>query len=149
MGKGRVFRFNNLENKLRRHNLGITLYYDNLTFVRTKNDLGQWIRFFLTGVTETAENAVATLHEIIDLKAEIEKNRIMAMGRRFPTAMLLLTRLFKKPVINVKDVQFLTSLSPIAANDLVQIFLEHNILKEIAGNRRNRVFAFEEYIKLF
>jgi len=149
VGKGRVFRFNNLENKLRRHNLGITLYYDNLTFVRTKNDLGQWIRFFLTGVTETAENAVATLHEIIDLKAEIEKNRIMAMGRRFPTAMLLLTRLFKKPVINVKDVQFLTSLSPIAANDLVQIFLEHNILKEIAGNRRNRVFAFEEYIKLF
>jgi len=149
VGKGRVFRFNNLENKLRRHNLGITLYYDNLTFVRTKNDLGQWIRFFLTGVTETAENAVATLHEIIDLKAEIEKNRIMAMGRRFPTAMLLLTRLFKKPVINVKDVQFLTSLSPKAANDLVQIFLEHNILKEIAGNRRNRVFAFEEYIKLF
>jgi len=103
----------------------------------------------LTGVTETAENAVATLHEIIDLKAEIEKNRIMAMGKRFPTAMLLLTRLFKKPVINVKDVHFLTSLSPKAANDLVQIFLEHNILKEIAGNRRNRVFAFEEYIKLF
>ena len=29
-----------------------TLYYDNLTLVRTKNDLGQWIKFFLTGIIE-------------------------------------------------------------------------------------------------
>lgn len=26
-----------------------TLYYDNLTNVRTKNDLGQWLRFFSNG----------------------------------------------------------------------------------------------------
>lgn len=38
-----------------------TLYYDNLTLVRTKNDPGQWIKYFLTGVIQTAENAAATL----------------------------------------------------------------------------------------
>lgn len=32
-----------------------TLYYDNLSRVRTKNDIGQWIKFFLTGVIQTAE----------------------------------------------------------------------------------------------
>lgn len=126
-----------------------TLYYDNLTFVRTKNGLGQWIRFFLTGVTETAENAVETLHKIIDLKTNIEKYNIISMGKRSQKAMMLLTHLFKNPVINVKDVQAVTKLSPKAANDLVQVFIENKILKEITGYRRNRVFAFEKYIKLF
>jgi Fic family protein len=126
-----------------------TLYYDNLTFVRTKNDLGQWIRFFLTGVTETAENAVATLYKIIDLKTNIEKTRIMEMGKRSRKATMLLTHLFKNPVINVKEVQSVTNLSPKAANDLVRVFIENKILKEITGYRRNRVFVFEDYIKLF
>jgi Fic family protein len=126
-----------------------TLYYDNLTFVRTKNDLGQWIRFFLSGVTETAENAVETLHKIIDLKTNIEKYNIIGMGKRSRKAMMLLNHLFKNPVINVKDVQAVTNLSPKAANDLVQVFIENKILKEITGYRRNRVFAFENYIKLF
>lgn len=43
-----------------------TLYYDNLSFVRTKNDLSQWIKFFLTGVIQTAENAITTLKNITE-----------------------------------------------------------------------------------
>ena len=41
-----------------------TLYYDNLELVRTKNDMGQWLKFFLTGVIQTSENGVNTLHKI-------------------------------------------------------------------------------------
>lgn len=126
-----------------------SLYYDNLTFVRTKNDIAQWIRFFLTGVTETAENSVATLHRIIDLKTSIEKKKIMAMGKRSQQAVTLLTHLFTKPVTTVKEVRSITKLSHKAANDLVQVFIDHHILKEITGYRRNRIFAFEEYIRLF
>ena len=58
------------------------LYYDNLTFVRTKNDLAQWIKFFLTGVIATAENGVATLRKIVELKERIEKEKILNMGKR-------------------------------------------------------------------
>ena len=39
-----------------------SLYYDNLTFVRTKNDMIQWLKYFLVGVAETAENATTTSH---------------------------------------------------------------------------------------
>ena len=48
-----------------------SLYYDNLTFVRTKNDLAQWIKFFLSGIIQTSETSVATLKKITDLKASI------------------------------------------------------------------------------
>jgi Fic family protein len=125
------------------------LYYDNLTIVRTKNDLGQWIKFFLTGVMQTADNAVGILKKITDLKAAIEKERILLMGKRSKQGLALLYQLFKKPVVTVKDVQSLTNLSPKAANDLVRVFIEKKILIETTGYQRNRVFIFSEYLKMF
>ncbi len=125
------------------------LYYDNLTLVREKNDLGQWIKFFLTGVVQTAERSVATLKKIIDLKAGIEKDRILLMGKRSPQGMELFHGLFKNPVVSVKVVQDMTGLSPKAANDLVAAFVDKGILLETTGFLRNRSFAFAEYLGLF
>ena len=125
------------------------LYYDNLTLVRTKNDLKQWIRFFLTGVVETATRSSETLQKIIVLKSVIEKERIMLMGKRSKQALVLFHKLFSKPVLNIRDVQGFTGLSPKAANDLVQIFVEKKILKETTGYQRNRVFIFAEYMEMF
>jgi Fic family protein len=126
-----------------------TLYYDNLTLVRTRNDLGQWIKFFLTGIMQTAENAVFTLKKITDLKASIEKERILLMGKRSKQGLEFFHQLFRKPVVAIKDVQSMTGLSPKAANDLVQEFMERNILIETTGYQRNRVFVFHEYMKMF
>jgi len=125
------------------------LYYDNLTFVRTKNDLGQWIKFFLTGVIQTAENSVATLIRITDLKESIEKGRILLMGKRSKQGFEFLHKLFRKPVVTSKDVQTMTGLSPKAANDLANAFVEKKILTETTGYQRNRVFMFSEYLELF
>ena len=125
------------------------LYYDNLTLVRTKNDLSQWIRFFLTGVVETATRSSDTLQKILRLKNDIEKERILLMGKRSRQALELFHNLFSKPVITVRDVQTFTGLSPKAANDLVQTFIEKKILTETTGYQRNRVFVFTEYMKMF
>jgi len=126
-----------------------SLYYDNLTLVRTKNDLGQWLKYFLVGVIETAEKGVSTLKKIVDLKADIEQNRMQSFGKRGKHGQLLLNSLFSKPILNVKDIQEITGLSPKAAYDLVEAFIETGILKETTGYQRNRVFIFEEYVKMF
>jgi Fic family protein len=125
------------------------LYYDNLTLVRTKNDLIQWIRFFLTGVIQTAENSTATLQKILQLKSDIERDKIMAMGRRSKTAIELLHQLFSKPVVTIKDIQKMTGLSPKAANDMALAFTESEILVETTGYQRNRIFVFNEYLRMF
>ncbi|HEY9188849.1 MAG TPA: Fic family protein [Ignavibacteria bacterium] len=126
-----------------------SLYYDNLTFVRTNNDLLQWIKYFLVGIANTAENAVNTLQNIIKLKSRIENEHILPMGRRSKQALNLFHQLFRKPVITVAEAQSVTGLSPKAANELIRIFTEQNILREITGYRRNRIFVFHEYMKLF
>ena len=125
------------------------LYYDNLTLVRTKNDLDQWIRFFLTGVIETATQSCETLQKILSLKSDIEKDRIALMGKRSRQALILFLKLFSKPVVNIKDIQSFTELSPKAANNLAQAFVERKILTETTGYQRNRVFIFTEYMEMF
>jgi Fic family protein len=126
-----------------------TFYYDSLTFVRSHNDLGQWIRYFLNGIIGVSSNAVKILKKIVDMKDEIEINIIPSMGKRQKQATKLFEKLFSVPFVEIKDVQKITGLSPKAANDLVKSFVQNGILKETTGYQRFRVYVFENYIKLF
>lgn len=126
-----------------------SLYYDNLTNVRTKNDMKQWIKYFLVGIAETAEQATHTLSAVIALKQKLETDIYQSFGKKSSKSNLLLKQLFKKPVIHVKQVQTITQTSYKAANDLVSDFVRAGILKEMTGQSRNRVFIFKEYVELF
>ena len=125
-----------------------SVYYDKLTYTREKNDLNQWIKYFLIGIAETAESGVNTLMEIMKLKEEVE-NKILTMGRRAENAKKLLTGLFANPIVTAKTVVNITGLSVKAANDLIKLFLDEHILSELTKGERNRVFAFEKYVNLF
>jgi Fic family protein len=126
-----------------------SLYYDNLTFVRTRNDIRQWLRYFLAGVAETAENASATLSAVLILKAALEQKVHTDFGKKSAKAAILLQHLFKNPVLHVNQVKEITGTSFKSANDLVSDFVKAGILKEMTGQNRNRLFIFDEYIRLF
>ena len=125
------------------------LYYDNLTFVRIKNDMVQWIKYFLTGIITTSEQAIQTLSQVLNMKAKTEQLINEQFGRRTNSANKLLLYMLQKPIIEVKEVQQATDLSFKAANNLVADFVQHNILKETTGQSRNRFFVYDEYLKLF
>ena len=126
-----------------------SLYYDNLTRVREKNDLIHWLKYFLTGVDETARQASNTLSEILKLKERIEAGLRSSAGRRAHSALDLLAHLFKGPIISVKQAASVCDLSAKAANDLVNLFVQRGILKEISGKTRYRRFIFNPYLDLF
>lgn len=126
-----------------------SLYYDNLTVVRTKNDMIQWLKYFLVGVAETADNATQTLSDILALKVKLEQKILTSFGKRSNTAVHLLQYLFKKPVVHVNQIKDLNKSSYKSANDLVSEFVNAGILKEMTGQNRNRVFVFDEYLKMF
>lgn len=125
------------------------LYYDNLTRVREKDDLMHWLKYFLTGVDETARQASATLSEILRLREGIETALRSSAGRRTHSALDLLTHLFRGPIISVKQASAVCGLSIKAANDLVDLFVRQNILKETSGKTRYRRFTFRPYLDLF
>lgn len=124
-------------------------YYDNLTRVREKNDLLNWLKYFLIGIEQTSKEAVGKLSEIIlfkkNLEGEIHKN----WGRRTQSALILLNHLFNEPLVTVKEAEKICSLSKKAAGDLIESFEDYGILEELTGQSRNRVFIFNSYLDLF
>jgi Fic family protein len=126
-----------------------SLYYDNLTRVRTHNELMQWIKYFLVGVAQTAKKATQTLDSIMDLKRNHENLIQTAFGKRIKTGLALHHYLLKQPLVTVKEVQQVCDLSPKAAGELVNLFIEKGMLKEFTGQFRNRIFMYEPYLNLF
>lgn len=126
-----------------------TVYYDNLTFVRTKNDMKQWLRYFLVGIVDTSEKASQTLSNILAMKARLEQSFHNHFGKRTGNANLLFQHLLRKPIVTVNEVKSVIHNSYKTANDLVMLFVNKGILKEMTGQHRNRLFVFDEYLKLF
>ena len=124
------------------------LYYDNLTRVRTHNDMVQWLKFFLEGIRSTSESSILTFQRIIALRSDVE-HRIISLGKQQALAKQLLAYLYSKPITDANDVAVELKVSVATSFRLINKFIELNILKEATGFKRNRIFAFEDYIKLF
>lgn len=124
------------------------LYYDNLTRVRTHNDLTQWLKFFLEGVRQTAQNSIETFKAIIAIRQRAEE-RILPLGRKTAMAQVLLQYLYRKPITDGQDVAALLTVNISTAYRLLDDLVRLGILQETTGNKRNRVFVFAEYLQLF
>lgn len=125
-----------------------TLYYDNLMRARTHNDLKQWLKFFLVGVIETSKNGVNTFDEILKLKTNSELN-IQTLGSRANNAQKILHYLLKKPIIDVNKVIQITSVSQRTAYSLIADMVELEILEEVTGGKRGKMYTFKAYLNLF
>jgi Fic family protein len=124
------------------------LYYDNLTRVRTQNDISQWLKFFLTGVVETSQNGVKTLQNIMRLKQEIEI-KCDKLGKRGEDARKVLNYLYKRPIVSTQETINVIGKAPQAAYNLVRDLEKLGILKEMTGAQRNKLYSFAPYINLF
>lgn len=123
-------------------------YYDALMAVRVSGDLIHWVRFFLTGVAETASKGRDTFQKILALRSDVE-GKVLSLGRRAQTGRQLLNLLYRKPVVSVGEVAEALNISQPTANVLVRQFEKLGWMREITGFQRNRVFVFEPYLGLF
>ena len=124
-------------------------YYDNLMRVRLKNDLEQWIIFFLVGVIETSKSSIQVFKDIIQLKADIENNKIPKMGSKAEKGIQLLRILFQNPITTSKKLVGELSIAPSTANRLLTEFENLGIIKEYTGFKRNRKYIFKDYFEIF
>ena len=129
---------------LKRHRLD---YYDALMAVRHEGDWESWLLFFVRGVAETAEEASVTARAIVALREE-QRGRILE--ERAPTnALRLLDLLYARPLVDVNLVSDELGVSFATANKLVEQFEQLRLVVESTGRRRDRIFRFDPYLRLF
>lgn len=124
------------------------LYYDNLMRVRTHNDLSQWFKFFLSGVVETAKSGVTTFDSIMQLQKTLDI-KLKTLGNRSVDARLVIESLYSRPVIDVNRVEKIIQKSNVSAYKLIASLEELEILHEITGGQRGRLYIFKDYVDLF
>jgi Fic family protein len=116
--------------------------------VRDKNDLGQWFKFFLVGVIETSKKGIATFDSILQLQKQIEI-KLQTLGSRAANAQKITNYLYQRPSINAEKVSETAKISLPSAYKLIADLEKLEILKEITGGQRGRVYVFDSYIRLF
>ena len=120
-------------------------YYDALTRVRMSNDLIHWVRFFLSGVEQTARKGRNVFRDILNLRTEINE-KLTALGKRAQLAHNTMNLLYRKPIVSARDLTQELDITLPTANAMIKLLIEKGILVEITGQMRNRIYVFELYL---
>lgn len=123
-------------------------YYDCLNNIQTMGDYETWIKFFLTGVIETSQEAVEIARRIVLLK-EDDLKKINALGRMSSNALSIYNRLFDNPITTIEEVTRRLDISVATSGRLLDRLCEVGILNNLGNRKRNKIFVYKKYIEIF
>ena len=125
-----------------------TEYYDRLMDVRKKGDWENWIKFFLKGVAEVADEATSSASAILKLKEDFTQKLYEKDGSN-NNYQRLLTTLFEHPFVKRADVETLLQVSNPTAGNIIDAFCQMGILVDCNPDRsRNKMYAFGDYLNI-
>lgn len=118
-----------------------------MTEVRTKRNYEQWVKFFLRAIMESAEDATATIDELIALHDE-NVAVISTLGRAAKNTMLVFNYLESHPIIEIKKTAETLGIAFNTTSSAVNRLVGAGILVQTSDNNRNRTFAYEAYLDI-
>ena len=122
-------------------------YYELLDLVRTEGDWEAWLKFFLDGVKETADQAADTARKIFKLLSA-DGQRIRELGRAAESAERIHNFLQTHPICSIPAAAKQLGISaPTVAKTFAHMG-KLGMLREITGKRRRRVFVYERYLAI-
>jgi len=124
-----------------------TEYYDLLQKVRTEGDWESWLRFFLTGVKETGDQAAMTATRVLNL-FETDRQRIQTIGKPAGTALRVHQHLERRPLTTVQAVARALNLTEPTVRSSFMHLSKLDIVKEVSGRQRGQVFGYQSYVRI-
>ncbi len=120
-------------------------YYDLLQRVQFEGAWTEWLKFFLEAVDSTARFAADTATALLQLFAA-DRTLIQELGRGSSSARRLHQHLQRKPITSIHQAAEATGLSFQAITTATGRLVQLQMIREISGRRRDRLFAYTKYL---
>ncbi len=122
-------------------------YYELLNEVRLTGNWEAWLHFFADAVIHTATQAVDTAQQLMRLSAK-DGQRINGLKRISGSAHLIHKAMLERPMASPNWIQEKAQLSPATVNACLRKLEQIGIVKEVSGQKRNRLYSYVEYIRI-
>lgn len=122
-------------------------YYDLLQSVRLNGDWEAWLRFFLTGVEDTATQAAQTARALMSLAAADEK-RVQSLGKPAGSALRVHRLLQAQPIISIATASDELKLSTPTVTASLKRLEKLGMVRETTGGKYARLYAYDKYLKI-
>ncbi len=122
-------------------------YYDLLQSVRLTGDWEAWLRFFLTGVEDTANQAAQTAKALMNLAAADEK-RVQSLGKPAGSALRVHRLLQAQPIISIATASDELTLTTPTVTASLKHLEKLGIVRETTGGKYARLYAYDKYLKI-
>ena len=122
-------------------------YYELLQSVRETGDWEAWVKFFLIGVAETANQAANTAQTILALFNK-DTAAISTSGKSSASILAVNAYMQRHPVTSTSRIKEACSVSlPTVLRSLAALE-SLGIIKEVTGKGRHKVFVYDAYLNI-
>ncbi|MCU7959197.1 MAG: Fic family protein [gamma proteobacterium symbiont of Bathyaustriella thionipta] len=122
-------------------------YYNRLNQVRISGDWESWLLYFSEAAEQTANDAVDTAKQLI-AQSERDAGLIQKQGRHAGTLSQIYQLILRRPVVTAAWVIKNTGLAPATIHSGIKKLQKLDMLQELTGKQRDRVYAYGNYISI-
>lgn len=121
-------------------------YKDHLLEVSRRGTWSEWISFFARGVAEQARDGATRAGRLLGLGAEYRR-RVAALANS-STAVQLVDEILASPFTTINRAATALGVTFPTAQAAINRLVAANILQEVTGQRRNRIYCAREILNL-
>jgi Fic family protein len=122
-------------------------YYELLDTVRVNGDWEAWLNFFAEAVIVTANQAVDTARQLLDLM-NTDREKISSIGRAAPSVLRIYHALLERPITSSGWLVEKTGITPATVNKGLGHLERLGIICEVTARKRNRIFSYPNYVDI-
>lgn len=122
-------------------------YYELLQTVRDTGDWEEWLRFFLRGVRDTAEQAVTCARELHNL-FQADRTRIQDAGRIAGSALRVHHALQQHVALSAARAAKLAGMTTVTVNRVFAALIGLGIVREVTGGKYGRIYVYDRMLAL-
>ncbi|MCP4050435.1 MAG: Fic family protein [bacterium] len=125
------------------------IYYQRLMDYHD-GQIDKWLDFFLDGVINTANEAIAISKKITQLREE-DMAKIQALGKREAnSSVIVIRKLFSQPIVSSRSIMEWTGFSRMGAQKLIERFVKLGILSNRDQQTTyDRTYSYKNYLNIF